>query len=150
VLFVLIGKLCSLNGFERVRTLATSRIYIIFILFAGTYAGAYVTGKGALVEKYIPTLWEISALPTLSEPQQGTASTGEYIYEGSGEILSGSREEPLLSGTIATGTVLTDNTTTGNIATGTILTDNTTTGNIATGTINTETGTASTETTRPR
>jgi hypothetical protein len=89
-LFVIIGKICSLNGFEHVGRLFTARIYFLIILFAGAYAGAYATGKGDVVERYIPELWKITLLPALSQPQDEKpikidepdfSSSGDYVYE---------------------------------------------------------------------
>ena len=65
IFFVTIGKICNLNGFESARKLVTTRIYLLFILLAGAYTGAYITEKEDLVEQYIPALWEISSLPFL-------------------------------------------------------------------------------------
>jgi hypothetical protein len=106
LLFVIIGKLCSLQGFERIGKLITTRIYLLLIVLAGAYAGIYAAGKGELVEKYLPALWEISSLfspeqEEITKPESTITNeekpiipaSGEYIYEGTGEILSGSRAE---------------------------------------------------------
>jgi hypothetical protein len=63
----------------------------------------------------VPELWEFSSLPFLSGQEEvkqpeGNITTdipvsgGDYIYEGTGEILSGSWTEAPLSGTALTGT----------------------------------------------
>jgi hypothetical protein len=114
VLFIIIGKVCSLNGFEKARKLASTRVYLLLIVLAGAYAGAYVAKQGELVEKYLPELWEISLFytpedidtyqnehPNDIEIQPALSSSGEYIYDGTGELLSDSRETDLSSGTTA-------------------------------------------------
>lgn len=67
--------------------------------------------KGEIIEQYLPELWEVSSLPLFSETKTPnvpiipsvdgptTPSSGEYIYEGSGEVLSGSWEDYLPVGT---------------------------------------------------
>ena len=148
LLFVTIGKLCSLNGFESTGKLITTRVYLLLILLAGAYAGGYQAEKGDFIEAYIPVLWETSSFPFLSGPEKekpevntGDPSDresaffedfedGEYIYEGSGEVLSGSREKNPSSETVTPGDFVT-----GSVATGSSVTTGTTQqGNVPTGT----------------
>ncbi|MDR0651035.1 MAG: hypothetical protein LBG59_06690 [Candidatus Peribacteria bacterium] len=65
IAFFIIGKLFDVKGFSKARTLFTTRIYIFLLLLATTYAGLYMTGRGELVEKYLPALRQIS-FPFLS------------------------------------------------------------------------------------
>jgi hypothetical protein len=66
IVFFIIGKAFDVKGFSRARTLFTTRIYVLLLLLALAYAGLYRTGRGDLVEKYLPALWQIS-LPFLSD-----------------------------------------------------------------------------------
>jgi hypothetical protein len=58
--FFVIGKVFDIRGFNRARTLFTTRIYVFLLLLAIAYAGLYRLGRGDMVEKYLPTLWQVS------------------------------------------------------------------------------------------
>lgn len=128
IVFVIIGKILDLNGFISTTKLPTTWIYAILILVGIGYAGLYSTGKESLISDYIPELrgqGKYNNIETPIEIKNPEITTNpDYIFEGTGEVLSGTN----LSGN--------NNTENSNG------TEQTHTGN--------QTGTASTETTRPR
>ncbi|MDR2415098.1 MAG: hypothetical protein LBD75_00310 [Candidatus Peribacteria bacterium] len=103
IAFCIIGKIFDVKGFSKARTLLTTWIYVLFLLLAAAYAGLYTTGKGEFVETYLPALWQIS-LPVITTEKSNVTDTnadsdqpfsslnaGEYVYEGSGQLITGSR-----------------------------------------------------------
>jgi hypothetical protein len=140
IVFILIGKIFDIKGFSRVNTLFTTWIYYLLILLTLAYAGVYAAGKGELIETYVPSLRQISPIGNDAKDQKtdtlpgatSSLSSGDYVYEGTGELLSGSRQEQgnAVSGENFSGGLSTGNT--GSSLSGTLITGTVTTGNVTT------------------
>jgi hypothetical protein len=120
IIFIIIGKILDLNGFSSIIKLPTTRIYYLLILLGVGYAGIYSSGKEALIEPYIPELrgsgdYEIQTPKTET---LGTKNNPDYIFEETGEVLSGTNiSEVQLSGTTLSGAQLSGTTLSGGTTT---------------------------------
>jgi hypothetical protein len=98
LLYLIIGKVADLNGFFNLKKLFTARIYYLLLILALAYGLFYFYGKGDLIERYLPTLRgqenlfsggkaETEIPPSIND-NTSLFSTGDYIYEGTGEVIS--------------------------------------------------------------
>ncbi|MDD2537225.1 MAG: hypothetical protein PHU61_01890 [Candidatus Absconditabacteria bacterium] len=95
VCFVIIGKIIGTNGFDRVNTLGASKLYYIIGIVALAYALVFSYGSDKLINtinQYIPNVHTLSKITTPDQDQEENdpnIGTGEYIFESTGEVLSG-------------------------------------------------------------
>ncbi|MDR0860666.1 MAG: hypothetical protein LBO09_06970 [Candidatus Peribacteria bacterium] len=122
VLYIIIGKVADLNGFYTIKKLFTVWLYYLLLALALAYGILYLYEKGDLVERYLPTLrgQENFFSNTTNQPENNdnpnintefTPATGDYVYEGSGEVISSTSgvnttTETTTGTTITTGTVI--------------------------------------------
>jgi hypothetical protein len=97
LLYLIIGKIADINGFFNLKKLFTARLYYLLLAIALAYGLLYFYGKGDLVERYFPPLRGQGTLFTGEKQDTNIPSitdnnsflfSGDYIYEGSGEVIN--------------------------------------------------------------
>ena len=127
VLFLIIGKFLDIRGFAKTNRLLSTRIYYLLLLASIGYARAYFSDNEEIIEQYIPELRnqnpfqpQITTPPIQTNEQETSLTTGDYIYEWAGQVLSGDRQQLINTPENSTGTDIdTDNNTTDGPSTGT-------------------------------
>ncbi len=108
LLYVLIGKILDVRGFTAVRKLATAWFYYLIMVASLGYVFSNIPsflGQGFPWDNTVDTL-----TPSTEQPQNtGETSTGDYVYEATGMVISGDIQEipHADTGTISTGSIIT-------------------------------------------